>query len=99
VKLTGGQVVVKYLEKEGVPYALGIPGHGILGFFDALRESEKAGKVRYLQVKHEQTAAHIADGYFRMKGEPLAVFRPSARLPQYRDRLGTAYVDSARFLR
>ena len=96
MRLTGGQIVVKYLEKEGVPYALGIPGHGILGFFDALRESEKSGKIRYLQVKHEQTAAHIADGYFRMKGEPLAVFA-SIGPGSLNTAIGlaTAYVDSS----
>ena len=38
MKMTGGQMIVKYLEKENVPYVLGIPGHGILGFFDALRK-------------------------------------------------------------
>lgn len=98
MRLTGGQVVVKYLEKEGVPYALGIPGHGILGFFDALRESEQAGKIRYLQVKHEQTAAHIADGYFRLKGEPLAVFA-SIGPGSLNTAIGlaTAYVDSSAF--
>lgn len=98
MKLTGGQIVVKYLESEGVPYALGIPGHGILGFFDALRESEKAGKMRYLQVKHEQTAAHIADGYFRMKGEPLAVFA-SIGPGSLNTAIGlaTAYVDSSAY--
>lgn len=95
MKLTGGQIVMKYLEKEKVPYVLGIPGHGILSFFDALKESEQAGKVKYIQVKHEQSAVHIADGYFRVKGEPLAVFTsigPGALNTSIG--LGTAYVDS-----
>lgn len=92
MKLTGGQIVVRYLEAEKVPYALGIPGHGILGFFDALRTSS----VRYLQVKHEQSAVHIADGYFRIKGQPLCVFTsigPGALNTAIG--LGTAYVDSS----
>lgn len=95
MKLTGGQIIVKYLEKENVPYILGIPGHGILGFFDAVREAELAGKIKYLQVKHEQTAVHIADGYFRVSGKPLAVFTsigPGALNTAIG--LGTAYVDS-----
>lgn len=95
MKLTGGQIVMKYLEKEKVPYVLGIPGHGILSFFDALKESEKEGNVKYIQVKHEQSAVHIADGYFRVKGEPLAVFTsigPGALNTSIG--LGTAYVDS-----
>lgn len=95
MKLTGGQIIMKYLEKEKVPYVLGIPGHGILSFFDALKESEQAGNVKYIQVKHEQSAVHIADGYFRVKGEPLATFTsigPGALNTSVG--LGTAYVDS-----
>lgn len=96
MKLTGGQIIVRYLEKEKIPYVLGIPGHGILGFFDALRESEESGNVKYIQVKHEQSAVHIADGYFRIKGEPLAVFTsigPGAINTAVG--LATAYVDSS----
>jgi thiamine pyrophosphate-dependent acetolactate synthase large subunit-like protein len=36
MKLTGGQIVVETLLKEGVPYIVGIPGHGTLGLSDAL---------------------------------------------------------------
>lgn len=95
MKLTGGQIIMKYLEKEKVPYVLGIPGHGILSFFDALKESEHAGNVKYIQVKHEQSAVHIADGYYRVKGEPLATFTsigPGALNTSIG--LATAYVDS-----
>lgn len=95
MKLTGGQIIMKYLEKEKVPYVLGIPGHGILSFFDAVKESEKAGNVKYIQVKHEQAAVHIADGYYRVKGEPLATFTsigPGALNTSIG--LATAYVDS-----
>lgn len=96
MKMTGGQMIVKYLEKENVPYVLGIPGHGILGFFDALREEDKAGNIKYLQVQHEQAAVHIADGYFRVSGQPLASFTsvgPGALNTAIG--LGTAYVDSS----
>lgn len=95
MKLTGGQIIMKYLEEEGVPYVLGIPGHGILSFFDALKESVQAGKVKYIQVKHEQAAVHIADGYYRIKGKPLATFTsigPGALNTSVG--LATAYVDS-----
>ena len=99
MKRTGGQIVMDYLAREGVPYVLGIPGHGILGFFDALRESTAAGRTKYIQVKHEQAAVHMADGYFRVKGEPLAVFTsigPGALNTAIG--LGTAYVDSTAVL-
>lgn len=99
MKRTGGQIIMDYLAHEGVPYVLGIPGHGILGFFDALRESVAAGKTKYIQVKHEQSAVHMADGYFREKGEPIAVFTsigPGALNTAIG--LGTAYVDSTAVL-
>lgn len=99
MQVSGGQYIINYLEKENVPYMLGIPGHGVLGLFDALRQSDKDGKVRYLQVKHEQAAVHIADGYFRMSGKPLATI--SSIGPGSLNTiigLATAYVDSSAVL-
>ncbi|MFZ5916330.1 MAG: thiamine pyrophosphate-binding protein [Chloroflexota bacterium] len=71
MKLTGGQIVVETLIREGVPYIVGIPGHGTLGLSDALIDQEK---IQVLQVRHEQAAVHLADGYYRVAGSPLAVF-------------------------
>ncbi len=71
VKLTGGQIVVEALAREAVPYIVGIPGHGTLGLSDALQDQEQ---VKVLQVRHEQAAVHLADGYYRVAGVPLAVF-------------------------
>lgn len=99
MKITGGQMVVKYLEKEKVPYVLGIPGHGILAFTDALREENEKGNIKYIQVMHEQCAVHIADGYYRVSGQPLACFTsvgPGALNTAIG--LGTAYVDSSAVL-
>lgn len=96
MKLTGGQIIINYLKKEKVPYVLGIPGHGVLGLFDALREGDAAGEIKYIQVKHEQTATHIADGYFRVSGRPLATLS-SIGPGSINTAIGlaTAYVDSA----
>lgn len=96
MKMTGGQIILKALNQYGVPYILGIPGHGVLGLFDAVRESDSKGEVKYLQVKHEQTAVHIADGYYRMTGRPLATL--SSIGPGSLNTaigLATAYVDSS----
>jgi len=71
MKLTGGQIVVETLIREGVPYVAGIPGHGTLGLSDALIGQDK---LQVLQVRHEQAAIHLADGYYRVAGVPLAVF-------------------------
>ncbi|MDR2686333.1 MAG: thiamine pyrophosphate-binding protein [Oscillospiraceae bacterium] len=99
MKLTGGEIVVKQLVREGVPYIIGIPGHGVLGLFDAIRREEQAGHIKYIQVKHEQAAAAIADGYYRVKGEPLAAFASiGPGTLNLSIGLGTAYVDSTAFL-
>ena len=71
MKLTGGQIVVETLINEGVPYIAGIPGHGTLGLSDALIGQDE---LQILQVRHEQAAVHLADGYYRISGIPLAVF-------------------------
>ncbi|MDR1596950.1 MAG: thiamine pyrophosphate-binding protein [Treponema sp.] len=96
---SGGQVIVDYLKKEKVPYILGIPGHGIFGLFDAIRQAHGAGEISYIQVKHEQAAAHLADGYYRIKGEPLAIFTSiGPGTLNTAIGLATAYVDSSAFL-
>ncbi|MBP5308514.1 MAG: thiamine pyrophosphate-binding protein [Clostridia bacterium] len=99
MKLTGGETIVKKLTEEKVPYIIGIPGHGVLGLFDAVRKAEKAGKIKYLQVKHEQAATAMADGYYRVKGSPLAVFASiGPGTLNLSIGLGTAYADSTPFL-
>ncbi len=72
MRLTGGEIIAEYLIKEGVPYIAGIPGHGCLGLVDAFKGRED--KIKVLQVRHEQSAVHLADGYYRFSGKPLAVF-------------------------
>lgn len=77
MNLTGGEIVVETLRRERVPYLVGIPGHGTMGLVDALMGRQRPGEgdeVRLLQVRHEQAAVHLADGYYRVAGVPLAVF-------------------------
>jgi acetolactate synthase-1/2/3 large subunit len=93
MRLTGGEYILEYLICRGVPYMAGIPGHGCLALMDALKGRE--GRIKALQVRHEQSAVHLADGYFRVKGEPLAVFTsigPGAINTAVG--LASAYVDS-----
>ena len=56
--------LVKFLEARGVDTIFGLCGHTVIGFLDALKDS----KIRYISVRHEQIAAHAADGYARGKG-------------------------------
>jgi acetolactate synthase-1/2/3 large subunit len=69
-RLTGGEILVEYLIKEGVPYVIGIPGHGDMGLFDAFKGRSE---IKVLQARHEQSAAHLADGYYRVARKPLVV--------------------------
>ncbi|MEJ5310577.1 MAG: thiamine pyrophosphate-binding protein [Anaerolineae bacterium] len=71
MQLTGGEIVIESLVRHRVPYLVGIPGHGCLGLVDALRNHP--GRIQLLQVRHEQSAVHLADGYYRLTGTPLAV--------------------------
>jgi acetolactate synthase-1/2/3 large subunit len=92
-RYSGGEIVAEYLIKESVPYAVGIPGHGNLALVDALKD--RRNRISVIQVRHEQSAAHLADGYFRACGKPLAVFTsigPGAT--NLAIGAATAYVDS-----
>lgn len=93
MKLTGSEIVTEVLVQEGVPYAIGIPGHGNLALVDALRRRQD--RIQVIMPRHEQAAVHMADGYFRVKGEPLAVFTSiGAGASNTAIGLATAYVDS-----
>jgi acetolactate synthase-1/2/3 large subunit len=61
MKLTGAQIVWQTLEKEGVEVVFGYPGGANLPIYDALPESS----IHHVLVRHEQGAAHMADGYAR----------------------------------
>jgi acetolactate synthase-1/2/3 large subunit len=92
-RLTGAQILVEHLVNEGVPFAAGIPGHGCWAITDALLDRRDA--IRTIQVMHEQSAVHLADGYFRATGQPMLAFTsigPGAMNTVIG--MGTAYVDS-----
>jgi acetolactate synthase-1/2/3 large subunit len=71
-RLTGAQILVEYLVRQGVPYAVGIPGHGCWNLTDVLLDH--ADRVQTIQVMHEQSAVHVADAFFRVTGRPLLAF-------------------------
>jgi len=71
-KYTGGEIISKYLIKEGVKYVIGIPGHGNLPLVDAFFKDQD--KLTLIQPKQEMSAVHMAIGYYRITGKPLAVF-------------------------
>src|SRR5882724_10959298 len=59
-------LLTEYLEKLGVEVIFGLCGHTVIAFLDALRNS----RIRFISTRHEQVAAHAADGYARASGKP-----------------------------
>jgi acetolactate synthase-1/2/3 large subunit len=92
-RLSGAQVVVEYVVRVGVPIVAGIPGHGSWALTDALLDRRDA--IRTIQVMHEQSAVHLADGFYRATGRPILAFTsigPGATNTVIG--MATAYVDS-----
>lgn len=67
--LTGGQIIARTLKNYGIEQCAGIPGHGIWSVTDAFLDEES--KIPFIQVFHEQSALHLADGYYRVTGKPM----------------------------
>ena len=65
-KLKGAEIICESLLREGVDVIFGYPGGAILPFYDALWSYPQ---LRHVLVRHEQAAAHAADGYSRVTGK------------------------------
>jgi len=66
---TGAQVLVDVIQQHGVEYIFGLPGGAAIPIFDALVDSP----IKLILTRHEQGAAHMADGYARATGKPGVV--------------------------
>ncbi|MCK5675400.1 MAG: biosynthetic-type acetolactate synthase large subunit, partial [Verrucomicrobia bacterium] len=69
--MEGGQAIIRCLENEGVEYIFGYSGGSVIPIFDALVTTET--KIKFILVRHEQGATHMADGYARATGKPAVV--------------------------
>ncbi len=88
---TGSQILCETLEQEGVEILFGYPGGAIMPFYDALTSSS----LKHILVRHEQGAAHAADGYARATGKVgvcVATSGPGAT--NLVTGLATAFMDS-----
>jgi acetolactate synthase-1/2/3 large subunit len=93
VELTGAQILVKYLEDEGVEHIWGYPGGAVLPIYDALDTDAKS--LKHILVRHEQAAVHAADGYARSTGKPGVVLVTSGPgATNAVTGIATAYMDS-----
>src|SRR5690554_435094 len=63
-------MLVRALHESGVEYIYGYPGGSLLHVYDALYKQDD---VKHILVRHEQAAAHMADGYARATGKPGVV--------------------------
>ncbi len=66
MKLTGAEIIMECLLREGVEVMFGYPGGAILPTYDAMT---KYPQIHHVLVRHEQGAAHMADGYARATGK------------------------------
>lgn len=90
-KIPGARALIKSLDAEGVDTIFGYPGGVVLPIYDELYDSS----IRHILVRHEQAAAHAADGYARATGRVgvcLATSGPGAT--NLVTGIATAYMDS-----
>ena len=92
MELTGAEIVVKCLEKEGVECVFGYPGGAVLYIYDALFRQDK---VRHILVRHEQGAGHAADAYSRSSNKVgVCLVTSGPGVTNVVTGIATAYMDS-----
>ncbi|WP_306259891.1 thiamine pyrophosphate-binding protein [Pararhizobium sp. IMCC21322] len=96
-KIKGGELIADHLIRAGMPYVFGICGHGNVGMLDALYD--RKDHITMISPRHEQTAGHMADAYYRVSHQPVATLTScgpgSANIPMS---LACAQADSSAFL-
>lgn len=73
-KMTASRAVVEVLRAEEVKHVFYLPGSGILPILDALYDADE---IQTIHTRHEQSAAHMADGYARATGKPGVCLVPN----------------------
>lgn len=90
--LSGADMVVRSLADEGVKHIYGYPGGALLHVYDAIFRQKE---VTHILVRHEQAAAHMADGYARATGKPgVALVTSGPGATNTVTGIATAYMDS-----
>jgi acetolactate synthase-1/2/3 large subunit len=90
--LSGGDMVARALEDEGVEFIFGYPGGAVLHIYDALHTN---CSIPHILVRHEQAATHAADGYTRATGKTGVVLVTSGPgATNAITGIATAYMDS-----
>ena len=76
-RASGGFALIDSLKRHGVEHIFGYPGGAILPIYDDLYKDEAGGGIKHILVRHEQGAAHAADGYARATGKVGVCFGTS----------------------
>jgi len=93
MKLSGAEIVMECLLREGVEIMFGYPGGAILPTYDAMT---RYPQLRHVLVRHEQGAAHMADGYARATGKVgVAIATSGPGATNLVTGIGTAMMDSS----
>ena len=91
--MTGGEILVASLRREGVEVVFGLPGVQIYGVMAALRNERR---IRFIATRHEQATTYMADGYARAGGNVgAALVVPGPGLFNAASGLSTAYACSS----
>ncbi|MEH2246717.1 biosynthetic-type acetolactate synthase large subunit [Nostoc sp.] len=94
-RASGGFALLDSLHRHGVDYIFGYPGGAILPIYDDLYKVEATGVIKHILVRHEQGAAHAADGYARATGKVGVCFGTSGPgATNLVTGIATAYMDS-----
>ena len=92
MELSGAEIVIECLKKEGVEVVFGYPGGVVIPTYDVI---QRTTGLKHILVRHEQGATHMADGYARATGKPGVVLVSSGPgATNTVTGIATAYMDS-----
>lgn len=90
--MRGGEALIKSLQEQGVDVVFGYPGGQVLPLYDMIYDSD----LRHILVRHEQCAAHAADGYARASGKVgVCISTSGPGATNLVTGIATAYMDSS----
>ena len=91
-RLSGGEMLIRALQDEGVDYVFGYPGGAVLHIYDAIFKQQR---IEHVLARHEQAATHMADGYARSTGKTgVALVTSGPGATNAITGIATAYMDS-----
>jgi acetolactate synthase-1/2/3 large subunit len=90
--MKGKRALLQMLEDRGVETMFGYPGGSVISIYDEIMDSS----INHVLVRHEQCAAHMADGYARAIGKPgVCISTSGPGVTNLITGIGTAYADSS----